>query len=719
MPAILGLGVLTVAAWLEWGGRAARDPAPPPRFAGLTRLENLTYDWRVGLAANHPPLTDKTPVALLTNQVNTNLALVFVDESQLRELNAGPGRYQWPWPRFLHGELVRALRGHGARAIAFDIAFIDEERDYAENRRDLPGAGPVTSDAFFAGVLSNSTDVILGVPLDQAVPASATARTPLRFPTDTIRQANPRYGHALAATDSEVDGVHRRIRPFYDDPVVGRVWQLGIMLAATAMGADLNSAVFEPGLGLRFRLADGTERVVPLDEQGRMLLDWRFNAASVMAEAGFFANRQFAILDVLGPPYSTNGPLNSSELSNSVVLVASTGIGANIADKGPSPVRARDWQPLIHLNVANSLLLGRFHTPHTRTQEFLLTALMTTVSTLLAWRVRLLPGVVSLAGLLLAYLAVAVWLFLERRYWLPVAMPLALGGGVTFGLVALWRVLVEERQMRRLKRFFARVVSPKILDLLEGDQLPATGVLREVTILFADIRGFTRFTDKRHSQTEFVLRSKADPAQDPQRIKGIVAEETLATVNLYLGAIAHVVKQHDGTIDKFIGDSVMAFWGAPVEEPRHAVAALKAAIAIQREVHRLNTERQQENERRAAQTGSRAAAGLPALPELPILEIGVALHTGLVTAGFIMGTDEQISNYTVFGREVNIAARLESLAPPSRIILSETTRRAALRDDLEVAALCQAKGESQLRGIAEQILVHEVRWKMPPAPRHD
>src|SRR6185312_3600411 len=132
------------------------------------------------------------------------------------------------------------------------------------------------------------------------------------------------------------------------------------------------------------------------------------------------------------------------------------------------------------------------------------------------------------------------------------------------------------------------------------------------------------------------------------------ARETLDTVNLYLKVIAETVLKHKGTIDKFMGDCVMAFWGAPIPNEHHALTCVRAAIDAQRAVYHLNREREAENKRREAENVRLAAAGQPLMHLLPILVIGTGINTGVVTAGY-MGSEERL-NYTVFGREVNLAS---------------------------------------------------------------
>src|SRR5439155_2277389 len=139
----------------------------------------------------------------------------------------------------------------------------------------------------------------------------------------------------------------------------------------------------------------------------------------------------------------------------------------------------------------------------------------------------------------------------------------------------------------------------------------------------------------------------------------------LSTVNVYLGLVADIIIKQDGTLDKFIGDCVMAFWGAPTPNPKHALACVRTAIEAQRAVHDLNEQRVAENRRRELENKARVSAGLKPRPILPVLLLGSGINTGIATAG-LMGSQAEQKNYTVFGREVNLASRLESLSGHGR-----------------------------------------------------
>jgi len=313
-------------------------------------------------------------------------------------------------------------------------------------------------------------------------------------------------------------------------------------------------------------------------------------------------------------------------------------------------------------------------------------------------------------------------LYLQQRYWAPIVMPVF--GGLIFPHFALvtYRVVFEQREQRHVKAVFQKIVSPQIVsELLSKDKLTLGGELRELTVYFADIRGFTEFTDRSQKAAEEYVRKYNLSKEDAEAHMNMQAAETLDTVNLYLGTIAAQIKQHNGTFDKYIGDCVMAFWGAPVPQADHAACAVRAAIDSQRAMYVANLERAQKNERRKAENVIRAQRGDEPLEMLPLLQLGSGINTGLSTVG-LMGSKDNVSNYTVFGVEVNLAARLETVSGRGRIIVSLKTYEAVKASDPQLAATFIEQPAQLVKGISAPVRNFEVPWKLPEwiaAPSQD
>ena len=226
------------------------------------------------------------------------------------------------------------------------------------------------------------------------------------------------------------------------------------------------------------------------------------------------------------------------------------------------------------------------------------------------------------------------------------------------------------QQKQRVQNAFGRYVNDYVLNqLLEGpEEVGRGGIEREVTILFADIRGFTRLSE------------------------GLEAHKVVALLNEIFQLVSDRILESGGTIDKFIGDSVMAYFGAPVSQPDHALRAVNAAIDIQQVVRkRLETR---------LDPGDDIAEALP-------VEIGIGIHTGIVIVGNI-GSDRR-TDFTAVGDAVNVAHRLEKLARPGEILVSEAVQRC-----VRAAIRLRFEGERQLSGREEPVHVYSVEIDSRP-----
>lgn len=269
----------------------------------------------------------------------------------------------------------------------------------------------------------------------------------------------------------------------------------------------------------------------------------------------------------------------------------------------------------------------------------------------------------------------------------------------------------QARETERIMGVFSKLVSPDVVDeLLGAEQLNFGGERKRLTVMFADIRGFTSMTDETRAQALAYIQEHGLNEEQAKAYMDHTARETLATVNIYLSTIADMVKKHQGTLDKYMGDCVMAFWGAPAANEHHALFAVWAAIDAQQAIQQLNARREEENQRRLQDNVNRERQGLPPLPPLPILSLGIGINTGEVIVG-LMGSEAHILNYTVFGREVNLAARLEGVAESGRIIIGPGTHEDVMRDAPQLEGRCVALEPVSVKGIKDPVPVYSVQWE--------
>ena len=195
-----------------------------------------------------------------------------------------------------------------------------------------------------------------------------------------------------------------------------------------------------------------------------------------------------------------------------------------------------------------------------------------------------------------------------------------------------YRFFTEERRARDIRKMFSSYVSKRIVDELIKDPSKAKlgGDRKEITVLFSDIRGFTSFSEKHQP------------------------EEVVSLLNEYLGAMTEIVFQYEGTLDKFVGDAIMALWGAPVGQPDHAERACRCALAMITRLKELQAKWTAEGKY--------------------VIDIGIGINTGEMVVGN-MGAEGKKMDYTVIGDNVNLGARLESLTRQynNHIIISEYT----------------------------------------------
>jgi class 3 adenylate cyclase/CHASE2 domain-containing sensor protein len=498
-------------------------------------------------------------------------------------------------------------------------------------------------------------------------------------------------------------GVAPRAKAFTTE----RIWHMGIVLAAQELKLDLINADVNLAAGrIVLRGAGGIERVLAVDRDGYFYINWEIPYSDPRVWRQPMEKLLKQDKDRLEG--ATNGLTNPWE--NKLALVGSKTVGNDLTDRGATPLEEDTLLVSEHWNVANSILSGRYVQRSSLATDLLLIILMGIISALLTWELRALVSFCAVLALLAGYLALSVVLYVQHRYWLPLVYPVGGAELMTYVCLVTWRVVFEQAERRRVKSIFSHLVSPNIVnELLGTEKLSLGGARREVTVLFADVRGFTDFTDTNQERAaSYVAKNKLSGAE-AEAYFDEQAEETLHTVNTYLALVADLVKKHEGTFDKYIGDCVMAFWGAPTPNAKHASLCVRAAIDAQRAVYDLNQQVAAENKTRELENAARASAGLAPKPPLPMLLLGSGINTGLATVG-LMGSEAHILNYTVFGREVNLASRLEGLSGRGRIFISESTYKILLRDDPALASTCVAQSPQKVKGIATAVNVYEVPW---------
>jgi class 3 adenylate cyclase/CHASE2 domain-containing sensor protein len=716
------------------------------------RLELLTYDIRVRQGIKFSPgASDK-------------FGFIYIDEQTLDAVREGGLGYRFGlyWPRQVYGRALSELTAQGVKAAALDVIFAEPRPDHPPVQ--MADGSLVESDEYFARQWRLCSNAVLALNGVAAPPALFLTNAHWKGDISTERdsdgilrrarafriyrewhpvfrqlETDPEFGVDLNKvtlnpsslvlnrqgaeaitipldSDGKFDladfikvapGEPRKALPFSET----RVWHMGIVLAAIELGIDLDRSEVDLERGV-IRLKGATERTLFVDKEARFFVDW-----SLTPNDPRLKRRPLEQL-LRQNKERLDGKDVTPEWKDKLVVIGSAAVmGNDLADRGATPFSPDTLLVSKHWNVANSILLNRFVRRTSLGMDAALILLLGLLAAFFTWRLRAVSALLVVILLATAYAAVCAAAYVHYRFWLPVVYPV--GGALLMTHICLvtWRVVFEQADKRRVAAVLATIVSPKIArELLRAEKLELGGTRREITILFADVRGFTELTDSTQAEAEDYIRQKGVTGADAENLRDEQARATLSTVNRYLGAVADVIVTHDGTLDKFIGDCVMAFWGAPTPAPAHASVCVRAAIEAQRAIHRLNVEREELNRRLLIENKARESAGLRSRPLLPVLALGTGINTGMATVG-LMGSEVQTvvrqGNYTVFGREVNLASRLESLSGKGRIFISESTYQHLLRDDPDTAKRCAALAPVAVKGIRNAVQVYEVPWMDP------
>jgi adenylate cyclase len=545
------------------------------------------------------------------------VTIAAIDEASLAKIG------RWPWSRTTFAQLAERLDELGARVIAFDLFF--SERESARADAQFAKAIGSTKKAVLGSVFINRQADIryLGHAGLAAARRAILPQAIADVKDETFRMAEP-YGVLVnigelqgAATyvgdldvPADADGVVRRaplVRRF--DGRYFPAFDVQVARAFLEKGAPALDIAPYGIAGIRL-----AENYIPLDEEGRLLIRHR-------------PPRSFAtvsIADIL------EQRANPELLRGRVVLVGNTAIG--IGDTRVTPYGATLPGVEIRASIIESLLQG----DALQRPEWMMVvdaaamALIALVLIVLLPRLGVSGGGVLAAALLGGYLVLAVYLFESQGLWLNVVYPTLLVA-LLFATATLVEYFFTFSEKRYLKRAFQHYVPPAVVDDLVQDagKLQLGGEKRELTVLFSDIRGFTTLSE------------------------AMAPEELVKLMNEYFTVMTDKVFQHRGSLDKYIGDAIMAVFGAPLAEPQHASLACRSALDMMGALRVFQDSLRQRG--------------------LPAIDIGVGINTGPMVVGN-MGSASRF-NYTVVGDAVNLASRIEHLNKEygTNVLVSEYT----------------------------------------------
>ena len=596
VSSLLGLALIVMAVALR-----AWDPA------ALEVLRLKTFDL-YQIAA--PRVADDRPVVI-----------VDIDERSLREHG------QWPWPRTRVADLVDKLDDLGASAIAFDIIFAENDQMSPDRvMRQLPGIDAAlaerirrlpSNDEVFAGALQRAPTIMAqsGV-RDDAIVADHGPRTQISRltidPTDQLTQF-PKLlrnlpileagasGFGLISIVPEIDGVVRRV------PLIATVqgeMKPSLSVELLRVVRDEKSLVVGAASDQRLVVLVG-DLALPTDREGQVWVHF----------APFDTARYVSAADIL------DGTVDPARIADKAVLIGTSAIG--LFDIKSTPLNAATPGVEIHAQLVEMILTGEqlVRPDYADGVEVVMALLVGLVIVALVPRLGALSVLWLGMAIGVGLLGGSWWLFTQERVLIDVVYPLLSSLGV-WGVLAFYNYSQEEQERSWVRSAFGRYLAPDVVEQLAEDRegLSLGGETRILTLLFTDVRGFTPIAETF--------------ADDPQGLTRLL--------NSFLTPLSNAIVDRGGTIDKYMGDAIMAFWNAPLDVEDHGVKACEAALEMQERIDALNAAR------RAA-----APAGAHVIP----IDVGVGVNTGECVVGN-MGSELRF-DYSAIGDPVNLASRIE------------------------------------------------------------
>lgn len=617
------------------------------RLGVLQRLDDIIYDAR--LRATMPKTLDE------------RIVIVDIDEKSLAEVG------RWPWGRNKLADLVGELLDNQKIALlGFDVVFAEADESSGLKRlrqlaqqemRDQPGfadklaqvQASLDYDAVFAKSIEKRPVVmgyyftsdrdgrVNGVLPPAVMGADSLGGRPIKFTSwngyganiEAIAKAAPMGGFFNSITEG--DGVVRSIpllaeyKGQYYESLSLAMFRALVGLPKVEPGFPQEKFLTRNYQGLESILLKqgGKTLAIPVDDRVATLVPFRGNGG---VSGGSF--RYISAADVLAKRIAP------SLLKDKIVLLGTTAPG--LLDLRVTPVGETYPGVETHANVISGFLDGKVFVKPDYAIGFEVVVLVL-AGLILAFALPLLSApkaVAASATVVAALVGLNFWLYLSFGLVLPLASALVMAF-TAFALNMSYGYFVESRSKRELANLFGTYVPPELVDEMvkDPDSYSMKATTKELTVMFCDMRGFTKMSE----------------SMEPTQLQ--------ALLNSVFSRLTDLIRSNRGTIDKYMGDCVMAFWGAPVDTPDHAGLAVKTSLEMANAIRRLNEEHRSKG--------------------LPEIGIGIGLNTGTMCVGD-MGSDIRRS-YTVIGDSVNLGSRLEGLSKTYGvdIVVSESTRRLA------------------------------------------
>jgi adenylate cyclase len=630
------------------------------RTSFFTTMEWKIYDLEFRRLGNHPERASK------------DIVLVKIDDLSVERMAENDfGRF--PWPRDTYAVLLDYLARARPKIVVFDILLIEEDKSKVGDRS---GAD---ADEEFAAATKKSGNVIHSIDVNDSgarplasktvvpafhLPPTIEEHTTVQLPFPALAEGSRALGHTFFILDA--DGPVRRAVPFvrHDGVFYPSLAVAAAMLALNVSPQEVSMDAAGLHLGSRvIPLFDADQEYIEKVHARHILIPYK-GSAYLNEQRTTTTYRSYRFWDLFLSELELRDGKKPPEVDPSIfrdkiVFVGTTAAGLH--DIFPTPYGDEGAMPgiQIHASVLDGILNDSFIRRASARSSFILLSLtalamgLTGVSLSMWWTI---PAALAIGGIDAGWAGYSF----QRGVWQPF-VPAGLTVLIAEFSTVAYKYLIEDRAKRQIQSLFSRFVSPDVVKELIHDPSKARlgGHRREMSVLFSDIRGFTTLSE----------------AGSPEAV--------IDQLNEYFSHMVELLFRHKGTLDKFVGDMIMALFNAPTNDPEHADHAVQMGLSMLRELENLN--------RKWAGEGR------------PRFDIGIGINTGDMIAGMV-GSEDTLS-YTVIGDNVNLGSRLESLNKEykSHIIISEATYR-KLKGTYNVSPL----GSVKVKGKTHEVAIYEV-----------
>jgi adenylate cyclase len=583
-------------------------------------LELKLLDWRFTLRGEHP--------------TSENVFIVAMGDESVSPEAVG----RWPWRRIYMAILLDIIKPYNPDTVIFDILFTEPSEgeqagdDYAFAEQAMlmgnvyfPFYGLTETDKEFRGYKekldSINEELVEKISIGRVSDfkkKSFVKANRVVMPIPLFSREARGSGYVNAIPDS--DGVTRRVPLVmqYNDYLVPNV---AFYAALNYLGVKKEDIEIKPGKYILLKTADKKIKI-PVDKQCQMLA----NHPGDFSPDNIPMTPFVSIIDSYEKMIAgEKSSFDLNELKDKIMFIGLTATGTS--DLRPTP-----FTPLFPMvgflaTISSNIIEKDFLIPVPGAVNYLIILIAGLIASFITIRFRAIPSALLNIIFILIY-SLINFMFFKNQIVVSAFYPFA-SVVLSYAAITVYRFTGEEKEKKAIKGTFQKYVSSKVVDVLldHPEQIKLGGERKRLSVFFSDIRGFTSMSEQ------------------------LEPEEVVHILNEYLTEMIDIIFKYNGTLDKFIGDAVMAIWGAPTEQENHAELAVRAAWEMREKVEELREKWESEGEK--------------------TIGVGMGVNTGDVVVGN-MGSD-QFSDYTVIGDNVNLAARLEENAKAGELIITETT----------------------------------------------